>query len=152
MDYIANFTAKSLDQDNLVFNNIKAKYRVLYFYPKDNTSGCSKQAAAFTENYDQFKALDAEIIGVSKDSLKSHQKFREKYNIPFDLISDESTELCQACGVWKEKSMYGRKYMGVERTTFLIAEDNKILYSWPKVKVAGHVEEVLAKIKELESK
>lgn len=115
---------------------------VLYFYPKDNTSGCTKQAQAFQENYSKFKKKKTVIVGVSPDSIESHKKFREKYDLEFYLLSDPEKVLAEAFGVWKEKSLYGRKYMGIERSTFLI-KDGKITKEWRKGKVADHVEEIL---------
>ncbi len=118
------------------------KKAVVYFYPKDNTSGCTLEGQDFTAQYKKFKSKGFEIYGVSPDSLKSHDKFKEKYKFPFELISDEDKKLCEKFGVWVEKSMYGRKYMGVERSTFLI-KGGKIAKEWRKVKVKGHVAEVL---------
>lgn len=120
---------------------------VLYFYPKDMTSGCTKEACDFRDSHPDFKKLKAVVLGVSPDSIDSHKKFSEKYELPFTLLSDESKNVLEKYGVWKEKSMYGRKYMGVERTTIIIDENGKIRKIFPKVKVNGHVEEVL---KELE--
>lgn len=117
---------------------------VLYFYPKDDTSGCTKEAIAFNSLKPQFAAAGAEIIGVSADSVASHDKFKAKYGLGFTLASDETMEMLNRYGVWVEKSMYGRKYMGIERTTILIDSAGKIARIWPKVKVEGHAEEVLA--------
>lgn len=117
---------------------------VLYFYPKDDTSGCTKEAIAFNGLKPQFAAAGAEIIGVSADSVASHDKFKAKYGLGFTLASDETMEMLNRYGVWVEKSMYGRKYMGIERTTILIDSAGKIARVWPKVKVEGHAEEVLA--------
>jgi thioredoxin-dependent peroxiredoxin len=116
---------------------------VLYFYPKDDTSGCTLEAQTFQSMKPAFAAADTEIIGVSPDSVKSHDKFRSKYQLEFPLVSDESKSMLETYGVWVEKSMYGRKYMGVERTTLLIDRDGAIARIWPKVAVPGHVEEVL---------
>jgi thioredoxin-dependent peroxiredoxin len=117
---------------------------VLYFYPKDDTSGCTKEAIAFNGLRDRFEAVGAVVLGVSPDGVKSHEKFQAKYELGFPLLADEEKAMLEAYGVWVEKSMYGRKYMGVERTTFLIDEAGKIARIWPKVKVPGHAEEVLA--------
>jgi len=122
---------------------------VLYFYPKDSTPGCTQEACDFQSNLTKFKKQDAVVIGVSPDSVKSHLKFKEKYDLNFLLISDESKEVCEKYGVWVEKSMYGRKYMGVERSTFLIDKQGKIAAIWPKVKVKGHIDEVYEKLKEI---
>lgn len=116
---------------------------VLYFYPKDDTSGCTAEACSFTENIGAFKKIKAQVVGVSKDSTASHRKFKEKYNLGFPLLSDGEGDLCAAYGVWVEKSMYGKKYMGIERSTFLIGPDGRILKIWRGVKVPGHVEEVM---------
>ena len=116
---------------------------ILYFYPKDDTSGCTKQAIAFTEYQDKLNAAGIQVLGVSKDSPKSHDKFVAKHSLGITLASDESLEMCQAYGVWVEKNMYGRKYMGVERSTFLIGTDGKVLQAWRKVRVAKHIETVL---------
>ncbi len=120
---------------------------VLFFYPKDNTSGCTKEACSFTEHSAKFKKLGVKIFGISPDSQKSHEKFIEKYSLKFPLLTDSEHEVAQAFGVWQEKSMYGKKYMGIVRSTFLIDGKGEILKVWPKVKVEGHVEEVLAAAK-----
>ncbi len=122
---------------------------VLYFYPKDDTSGCTKEACGFAAAYADFQAAGAEIIGVSKDSVASHDKFKAKYQLPFPLGSDEDGQVVEAYGVWVEKSMYGRKYMGIDRSTFLIDGSGTIQHAWRKVKVPGHVDEVLAATKAL---
>lgn len=124
-------------------SDFKGKTLVLYFYPKDDTSGCTKEACAFREHFDAFKAAGAEIVGMSPDPVKKHDKFKEKYDLPFVLASDEEKKTLDAYGVWVEKSMYGRKYMGVERSTFVIGPDGKIQHAWRKVRVPGHVEAVL---------
>jgi peroxiredoxin Q/BCP len=120
---------------------------VLYFYPKDDTSGCTKEATGFAEAYADFKAAGAEVIGVSKDSIASHDKFKAKYQLTFPLGSDEDGRVVEAYGTWVEKSMYGRKYMGIDRSTFLIDGSGTIRQAWRKVKVPGHVDEVLAATK-----
>lgn len=125
------------------------KALVLYFYPKDDTSGCTKEAQAFNGLRDAFAQAGAAILGVSPDSVKSHDKFKAKYELGFDLASDEEKGMLEAYGVWVEKSMYGKKYMGVERTTVLIDAQGKVARVWPKVKVPGHAEEVLAAVKAL---
>jgi peroxiredoxin Q/BCP len=116
---------------------------VLYFYPKDDTSGCTSEAKAFRDAFDAIKAAGADILGVSRDSAASHAKFRAKHALPFRLAADVDGTLCQAFGVWVEKSMYGRKYMGIERSTFLIDEQGVVARVWRKVKVTGHADEVL---------
>ncbi|MGL4813283.1 MAG: thioredoxin-dependent thiol peroxidase [Beijerinckiaceae bacterium] len=129
--------------------DLKGKNVVLYFYPKDDTSGCTAEAIAFNGLRKQFAAANTEIIGVSPDSPASHDKFKAKHGLAFPLASDEDKDMLEAYGVWAEKSMYGRKYMGVERTTFLIDGKGKIAQVWRKVKVPGHAEEVLAAAKAL---
>ena len=122
---------------------------VLYFYPKDDTSGCTQQAIEFNALRGEFAAAGAEVIGVSPDSPKSHTKFAGKHGLDLTLLSDETKETLQAYGVWAEKSMYGRKYMGVERTTILLDEAGRVARIWPKVKVPGHAAEVLDAAKAL---
>lgn len=129
-------------------SDFRGKWVVLYFYPKDMTSGCTKEACQFRDLHPQFEKVSAVVLGVSKDSLKSHQKFAEKYNLPFRLLSDENAGVAQAYGVWVEKSMYGRKYMGMERSTFLIDPEGIVRRVWRKVKVDGHADEVLKAIEE----
>lgn len=122
---------------------------VLYFYPKDDTSGCTKEAIGFRDALADFEEAGTSVIGVSKDSVAKHDKFKAKYDLNFPLLSDEDGKLCEAYGVWVEKSMYGRKYMGIDRSTFLIDGDGKIAHEWRKVKIPGHVEEVLAAARDL---
>jgi peroxiredoxin Q/BCP len=122
---------------------LKGKTVVLYFYPKDNTSGCTKEACDFRDSLPVISKKGGVVVGVSTDSVSSHKKFADKFGLPFPLASDEKKELVKKYGVWKEKSMYGRKYMGVERTTFVIDGRGIITHIFPKVKVAGHVEELL---------
>src|SRR6202453_850315 len=124
--------------------DLKGQAVVIYFYPKDDTSGCTAEAIAFNGLRDKFEAAGAFLLGVSPDSVKSHDKFKKKYELQFSLGADETKSMLEAYGVWREKSMYGRKYMGVERTTFLIGADGRIARVWRKVKVPGHAEEVLA--------
>ncbi len=119
---------------------------VLYFYPKDNTPGCTTEACELRDAHKQIVAEHAVVLGVSPDSAKSHEKFATKFNLPFSLVADEDHKLCESYGVWKEKAMYGRKYMGVERTTFVIGSDGIIKKIFRKVKAAGHAEEVLSVI------
>ncbi|HCK32086.1 MAG: thioredoxin-dependent thiol peroxidase [Micavibrio sp.] len=137
------------DGDGTVsLGDFKGRMLVLYFYPKDDTSGCTKEACAFEANLKSLDNCGVSVVGVSKDSVKKHDKFKEKYNLSLPLISDEETDLCERYGVWKEKSMYGRSYMGIERSTFLIDGDGTIQRVWPKVKVNGHVEDVLEAVKQ----
>lgn len=122
---------------------LKGKKYVIYFYPKDDTSGCTKEACAFQENLGAFKKAGVSVIGISKDGMASHEKFAKKYKLGFNLGADEDLKAAKAFGVWVEKSMYGRKYMGMDRATFLVNEKGVIEAAWRKVKVPGHVDEVL---------
>ena len=117
---------------------------VVYFYPKDATTGCTQEGEAFRDHYPKFRKASVQIVGVSPDSVASHEKFKAKYGFPFALLSDEDKAVCRLFDVWKEKSMYGRKYMGVERSTFLIDGKGVLRREWRKVKVPGHAEDVLA--------
>ena len=128
---------------------IGKKNVVLYFYPKDDTPGCTKEACDFRDSIKKFATSDTVIFGVSADSIKSHDKFRQKYNLPFPLLSDEGKEVIKKYGVWAEKSMYGKKYMGIERTTVVIDKQGKVRRVFPKVKVDGHSGEVLETLKSL---
>ena len=135
---------------NVDLANYKGKKNVvIYFYPKDDTPGCTTEAKDFAELSPQFEKADTVIIGISKDPMKSHDKFREKYNLPFALASDEAGSTIEAFGAWGEKSMYGKKYMGIVRSTFLIDKSGKVAKSWPKVSVTGHAAEVLKEAKKL---
>jgi peroxiredoxin Q/BCP len=120
---------------------------VLYFYPKDDTSGCTAEGLDFAQHHAAFKRAGAVVLGLSKDTVAKHEKFKAKHRFPFDLLSDEDGATCVDYGVWVEKSLYGRKYMGIERSTFLIGADRTLLAEWRKVKVAGHAEDVLAALK-----
>ncbi len=122
---------------------------VLFFYPRDNTSGCTREAKDFTENIEFFNDLNINVFGISKDSITSHEKFIKKQNLKMPLLSDEAGSVCEDFGVWKEKSMYGKIYMGIERSTFIIDGSGSVTHEWRKVKVANHVEEVLEAIKKL---
>ncbi|MDG2321594.1 MAG: thioredoxin-dependent thiol peroxidase [Rhodospirillaceae bacterium] len=143
------FTMMTDGDESVALKALKGKKVILYFYPKDDTPGCTKEACGFRDNLRNFKKVKAVIIGISKDSTKSHDKFKAKYGLPFTLASDEDGKVSEAYGVWKEKNMYGRKYMGIERSTFLIDEQGKLQAEWRKVKVPGHVEEVLKAAKGL---
>jgi peroxiredoxin Q/BCP len=129
--------------------DLKGKPVVIYFYPKDDTSGCTKQAIAFTELAGQFSKLGVSIIGISPDTVESHDKFKAKHNLGVQLAADTEKAVANAYGIWVEKSMYGRKYMGVERSTFLMDENGKIVQIWRKVRVPGHVEDILQAIQSL---
>jgi thioredoxin-dependent peroxiredoxin len=136
--------------ETLALSRLKGRPAVLYFYPKDDTSGCTAEAKDFTRLAPDFRKAGVEVIGVSPDSVESHAKFRRKYDLAVRLAADADKSVANAYGVWVEKSMYGRKYMGVERSTFLIDGKGRIAKSWRKVKVPGHAEEVLAAAKALE--
>lgn len=139
------------ENGNLIeFNekNLRGKTTILYFYPKDNTSGCTQEACDFRDNMNRLLTY-ADVIGVSPDSIASHQKFQQKQNLNFTLVADVNHELAEQFGVWKEKSMYGRKYMGIERSTFIIDTQGKIAKEWRKVKVSGHVNEVITFLKNI---
>lgn len=123
--------------------DLKGQKIVLYFYPKDDTTGCTKEACAFRDAAAAFAKAGAVIVGVSRDSIAKHDKFKAKYDLPFTLVSDEDGSICETYGVWVEKSMYGRKYMGIERATFLIDAKGRIGHIWRKVKIPGHVDAVL---------
>jgi peroxiredoxin Q/BCP len=145
-DKAPNFKLKNDLDAEVSLKDFKGKNVVLYFYPKDDTPGCTKEACDFRDNLKVFDKKDTVIIGVSPDKVDSHVKFKKKYGLPFQLLSDPEKTMLEAYGVWKEKSMYGRKYMGVERTTFVIDQNGKISKIFPKVSVTGHIEEVLASI------
>ncbi|MEK9136192.1 MAG: thioredoxin-dependent thiol peroxidase [Bacteroidota bacterium] len=138
-----DFSLPTTSGDSLSLKNLKGKKVILYFYPKDDTPGCTREACSFRDNIKIIQKKGAVVLGVSTDSVASHQKFTDKYDLPFMLVSDEGKELVQKYGVWKEKNMYGRKYMGIERTTFLINEKGVIAQIFEKVKVDGHTEEIL---------
>ena len=134
---------------NIDLKNFRPNLTVLFFYPRDNTSGCTREAKDFTEHLNQFDSTNVSVIGISKDSVESHKKFINKQNLAISLLSDEKGNVCEDFGVWKEKSMYGNTYMGIERSTFIIDGEGLIVKEWRKVKVAGHVNEVLKEIKKL---
>ena len=144
------FTLENQDGEKISLNDFTGKNVVLYFYPKDNTSGCTKEACNFRDDFPKFGKVKAVILGVSPDSVQSHKKFSAKYKLPFDLLSDEEKQVLEKYGVWKEKSMYGRKYMGVERSTFVIDKTGKVMKIFRKVKVENHNDEVMKVIKELD--
>ena len=138
-----NFKLFNQDDDLVEFNNIKNK-TILFFYPKDNTPGCTKEAIGFSENLEKINSFGYTVFGISKDTTKKHKNFVEKYNLTVQLLSDFEQDTCEKYGVWVEKSMYGKKYFGIERSTFLIDENKKIIHVWNKVKVADHLQEVIA--------
>jgi len=131
-------------------SDLQGKHLVLYFYPKDNTPGCTTEGQDFRDHYPSFRKLKTEVLGVSRDSLKSHEGFKSKQCFPFDLVTDEDEKLCKLFGVIKEKTLYGRKFMGIERSTFIIDRKGILRGEYRGVKVAGHVAEVLAAVKKLD--
>lgn len=141
------FLLPDADGNTVTLSDVKGRYTVVYFYPKDDTSGCTKEALDFTALKPEFTKLGAEIFAISPDAAKTHAKFRGKHALEVTLLSDEQRAAIEAYGVWKEKKMYGRAYMGVERSTFLIGPDGKIVKSWRGVKVPGHAQEVLDALK-----
>ncbi|WP_443024185.1 thioredoxin-dependent thiol peroxidase [Sneathiella sp.] len=139
-----DFTMATDTAGEVSLKSLSGQKFVLYFYPKDDTPGCTKEAIGFTESAAEFEKLDVQIIGVSKDTIAKHEKFRAKHNLSVQLASDEDGATCEAFGVWVEKNMYGRKYMGIERATFLVDGEGIVRSIWKKVKVKDHVESVLA--------
>jgi thioredoxin-dependent peroxiredoxin len=148
-DLAPDFTLPASGSSSVSLSALRGKKVVLYFYPKDDTSGCTKEAMEFNALKAAFAEAGTEIVGISADSVASHDKFRKKYDLGFALGSDESKTTLEAYGVWVEKSMYGKTYMGIERTTILIGQDGRIARIWPKVKVPGHAEDVLQAAKSL---
>ncbi|NNF60216.1 MAG: peroxiredoxin [Gammaproteobacteria bacterium] len=146
---VKDFKADITGDSTLRLKDLRGQKVVLYFYPKDNTPGCTTEGEDFRDNHRKFRRAKAVVLGISRDSLKSHEKFRDKFDFPFDLISDEDEKLCNQFDVIKDKNMYGKKVRGIERSTFLIDENGKLRREWRKVKVKGHVDEVLAAVKEL---
>ena len=144
-DEIPNFEILT-DRDNFKVSNYKGKNIVVFFFPRADTSGCTAESIAFTNLQKEFDKLNCIVIGISKDNQKKQGKFREKYNLTCELGADFENDVCEQFGVWVEKSMYGKKYMGVERATFLINPELQIIFAWRNVRVKNHVEEVLAKI------
>ncbi len=147
-----NFNATDDKGNDISLYEFKGKWVILYFYPKDNTSGCTKEACSFRDNFSELSALNAEVIGVSPDSVKSHQNFKNKFDLNFRLISDENKEICNLYGILGEKSMYGKKYIGVVRSTFILDPQSNIKWIKKNVKVEGHIEEVRAALNKLQEK
>ena len=143
-----NFKLPNQDNELVELNKINQNV-ILFFYPKDNTPGCTVEAISFSKLLNKFKKLNFQVFGISKDSIKKHQNFIKKQNLSVDLLSDEQNNVCEDYGVWVEKSMYGRKYMGIERSTFIIDPEGNLIKEWRGVKVPGHVEEVYNFICEL---
>ena len=148
-DKAPDFELESDSEGTIRLSALKGSPVVVYFYPKDDTSGCTKEAIAFTELAPEFAKLGVRIIGISPDTVKSHQKFKAKHNLNVELAADTEKTTAQAYGVWVSKSMYGRQYMGVERSTFLVDKDGKLAKVWRKVKVPGHAEAVLQSVQSL---
>ncbi len=148
-DKAPDFCLPDKDGNEVCLKDFRGKWVVLYFYPKDNTSGCTKEAIDFTEHLDEFASLNAVVLGVSKDSVKSHKNFAEKHGLKVTLLSDPEHKVIEQYGAWKLKKRYGREYYGTQRSTFLIDPDGVIRHIWPNVRVKGHVEAVLEKLKEL---
>ncbi len=143
------FSATASNGQNISLKDLRGKNVVLYFYPKDDTPGCTVEACGFRDSFKDIEKLNAVILGVSPDGLKSHEKFTQKFKLPFPLLADEDKKICQDYGVWQEKSMYGRKYMGVARMTFVIDKDGKLVKIFEKVKPEGHNREVIDVLKAL---
>ena len=143
---VENFTLPATGDQNLSLNDFKGRNLVIYFYPKDNTSGCTRESEDFRDLYAQFQATGTDILGVSRDSIKSHENFRKKYQFPFHLLSDSDEILCKQFDVIHEKKMYGRTYMGLVRSTFLIDSKGVLIQEWRKVRVPGHAQAVLEAI------
>jgi len=144
---VENFTLPATGDQNLSLSDFKGRNLVIYFYPKDNTSGCTREGEDFRDLYPQFTAAGADILGVSRDSVKSHENFRNKHGFPFQLLSDQDEVLCKQFDVIKEKKLYGRTYMGIERSTFLIDASGVLKMEWRNVRVPGHAEAVLDALK-----
>lgn len=149
-DTIPPFCLPNQDEEEICFRDIKGRWAVIYFYPKDNTPGCTTEACDFTEALPDFNELEAIILGVSPDSPKKHRNFIEKKNLKITLLADEDKSLCKSFGIWQLKKFMGREYMGVVRSTFLIAPDGRLAYKWEKVRVKNHVAEVKEKLQELQ--
>jgi thioredoxin-dependent peroxiredoxin len=147
-DLTPDFTLPRDGEGDITLSSFHGRKVVLYFYPKDDTPGCTTESCNFRDNLSALNKLQAQVIGISRDTVASHNKFRDKYSLTFPLASDADGKVCEAYGVWKEKSMYGKKYMGIERSTFLIDENGKIARIWRNVKVPGHVDEVIESIRD----
>lgn len=143
-----DFTLPASNGENVTLSQFRGKYIVLYFYPKDMTPGCTTEACEFRDQYEVFTELGAVVIGISPDSIERHKKFIEKHRLPFLLLADEKQDVAKLYNVWKLKKNFGKEYMGIERSTFLIDPDGQIIKEWRKVKVNGHVEEVLNALKQ----
>lgn len=146
---IQNFCLQNQKDEDICLADLKGKWVILYFYPRDNSTGCTIEAQNFSNNLNYIKDLGAEVVGVSPDSVKSHQNFAKKHNLQFNLLSDPEHRVLKQFGVWQKKKMYGKEYMGVIRSTFIINPEGIIVLEWRKVKVNGHVEEVLSAFNKL---
>jgi thioredoxin-dependent peroxiredoxin len=149
---VPDFEVLSTGNKTIKMTDFQGRYVVLYFYPKDNTPGCTQEGQSFRDNFEKFSALNAVILGVSRDSVRVHEGFKCKQEFPFDLLSDDDEKLCQLFGVIKMKNMYGKQVRGIERSTFLIDPNGLLIHEWRKVKVSNHVEEVLATLTKASSK
>lgn len=146
---VPDFTCATTSNEAMTLSSLKGKNIVIYFYPKDNTPGCTQEGQDFRDQYADFQAANTEIFGVSRDSVRVHNGFKAKYDFPFDLISDPDEAVCKLFDIIKLKKLYGKEYMGIERSTFIINQDGTLVNEWRKVKVKGHVDEVLAAIQSL---
>ena len=144
-DIVPEFKIQT-DKQEFILNKTNQNFTVVFFFPRANTSGCTKEASEFSEIINEFKKMNTRVIGISKDTIEQQKKFRKKHNLKCELGSDVDGSICDLFSVWVEKSMYGKKYMGIQRSTFLIDNDRKILKTWPKVKVPNHAKEVLGVI------
>ncbi len=148
-DLAPDFTLPRDGGEEITLSSLRGAPVVLFFYPRDDTSGCTKEALAFTALRADFEAAGATVLGISKDTVAKHEKFRDKHALEVPLLSDAEAQTCEAYGVWKEKNMYGKQFFGIERSTFLIDGEGRIARAWRKVKVPGHAEEVLEAVKSL---
>ena len=144
-----NFSLPASNGNVVSLEDFKGKNVIVYFYPKDNTPGCTTEACSFRDSFEEFQSSETIILGISKDSIKKHNGFIEKHNLPFLLLSDEDGKVCEDYGVWQLKKMMGKEYMGIVRSTFLIDKEGNLVKEWRAVKVNGHIEEVLEFVKEM---
>lgn len=145
---VKNFTLPATGEQNLSLNDFEGRKLIIYFYPKDNTPGCTREGQDFRDLYTRFVAMGTDVVGVSRDSVRTHENFKAKHDFPFHLLSDKDEALCKQFDVIKEKKLYGRTYMGIERSTFLLGPDGVLLEEWRKVKVPGHAQAVLDAVKD----
>lgn len=149
-DSLPNITLPATGEQQINLTDLQGQPLILYFYPRDNTPGCTQEGEDFRDQYAEFQALNARILGVSRDTVRKHENFRKKYGFPFDLLADEEEVLCNHFDVMRDKNMYGKKVRGIERSTFIFDSEGVLKLAWRKVKVPGHVEEVLAAVRALE--